>query len=104
MAAAVSCDERGVTYRQFGRREESIAWDDLRSVAIETTDAGPFSDDVFFVLVGVAGVCRVPQGVPGADDLLARLQQLPGFANEGVIDAMSSAGNATFSCWQRGGE
>ena len=34
----------------------------VTTVAVETTDAGPFAEDVFFVLNGGAGVCRVPQG------------------------------------------
>ena len=44
----------------------------------------------------------MPQSADGADALLARLQQLPGFNNEAVIEAMSSA-DRTFVCWKRTG-
>ena len=103
MGAAVTFDDRGVTLRHPDGRAEFVGWPDLRAVAVETTDAGPFAEDVFFVLRGGAGVCRVPQGAAGGGELLARLQELPGFDNEPVIRAMSSAGHASFACWARGG-
>ena len=102
MGAAVTFDDRGVTLRHPDGRAEFVGWSDLRAVAVETTDAGPIAEDVFFVLRGGAGVCRVPQGAAGCDELLARLQELPGFDHEPVIRAMSSAGNASFACWARG--
>ena len=35
------------------------------------------------------------------NELLSRLQQLPGFDNEAVIKAMGSTNNAKFLCWKR---
>ena len=80
---------------------ESVTWDDLKAVAIETTDEGPFSMDVFWLLVGEHGGCVVPQGAKGEDVLLERLQQLPGFDNEAFIEAMGCTQNNRFLCWQR---
>jgi hypothetical protein len=79
-----------------------VAWDDLLEVAILTTADGPFTEDVFFVLVGRGGTgCVVPQGAPEGSQLQERLQRLPGFDNKAVIRAMSSADDATFVCWRR---
>jgi hypothetical protein len=83
---------------------ESVGWDDLRRVEIVTTDEGPFAPDVFWVLHGTTTGCVVPQGADGEDQLLQRLQALPGFRNEEVIKAMSSAEIARFLCWERGTE
>lgn len=85
--------------------EERIRWDDLHEVGILTTDDGPMREDVFFVLISADGKsgCAVPQGAEGCEQLLARLQQLPGFDNEAVIKAMGSSCNAKFVCWKRPG-
>lgn len=78
----------------------SLAWDDLRTVLIETTDEGPISNDVFWILIGTRGECRIPQGVAGEKALLPRLQRLLEFDNEAVIAAMLSTENRLFLCWQ----
>jgi hypothetical protein len=96
---AVAIDERGVRCHRPDGTVEGVAWDDLRAVEILTTDAGPWSEDLFWVLHGRDGGCVVPQGASGADALLARLQELPGFNNLAVIQAMGSAEEARFPCW-----
>ena len=59
-------------------------------------------DSVFFVLAGASGAgCVVPQGAPESDQLLERLQRLPGFDNGAVIRAMSCATDERFLCWRR---
>src|SRR5262249_42904855 len=81
---------------------EQVAWNDLQGVAIMTTSEGPFAEDVYFVLAGRDGTgCVVPQGAPESTALLHRLQALPGFDNEAVIQAMSCAHDATFVCWRK---
>ena len=99
----VAFDDQGVTRTFVDGRTESVRWDDLQMVLIVTTDEGPWSDDVFWMLVSADGKsgCAVPQGVEGSSELLERLQQLPGFDNEAVIQAMGSTENANFVCWRR---
>lgn len=99
--AVVIFDEVAVTCTRSGGLVESVRWSDLRSVAIQTTDHGPFAEDVFFVLVGVQSGCVVPQDAEGTDALLERLQQLPGFDNHAFMAAMSCTDNATFHCWNK---
>jgi hypothetical protein len=53
------------------------------------------------VLHGRDGGCAVPQGATGDRLLLERLQALPGFDNNAVIEAMSSTSRRRFLCWQR---
>jgi hypothetical protein len=89
-----------IVHRPPGRTE-SVRWDELSAVWIETNDLGPFVDDVFWILVGDQGGCVVPLGVPGEVDLLKTLQQLDDFDNEMVIKAMRSHENQRFLVWQR---
>lgn len=80
---------------------ERVGWADLQKVEIVTTADGPFAPDVFWVLHGTDGGCAVPQGATGDSQLLDRLQTLPGFDNRALIEAMSSASDRRFLCWQR---
>src|SRR5215813_13096380 len=97
----VSFDEVRVVRTMRNGKTESLPWSDLQEVSIVTTDEGPFADDVFWVLTGASGGCAVPTNARGAAQLLERLQQLPGFDNKVVIEAMGSASNAMFVCWRR---
>jgi hypothetical protein len=99
----VDCNDRQVSRHMVDGREETIAWGDLAEVKIVTTDEGPWVDDVYWLLIdgtGTAG-CAVPGSAEGHQELLRRLQELPGFDNEQVVRAMGSTTNAEFVCWRR---
>jgi len=89
------------------RRDESgnsskMSWSDLAEVSIQTTNAGPAVDDMYFILTAADGhKLTIPSQASGADTLLAHLQQLPGFDNQAVIDASSCTENASFPCWKK---
>src|SRR5262249_15073322 len=53
-------DDRGASCRWPDGTLASVTWDDLHSVEIRTTDAGPFAEDVFLVLRAGGGDCAVP--------------------------------------------
>jgi hypothetical protein len=99
--AVVSFDEEAVTCRRSSSLIETVKWSDLRAVAIHTTDAGPFVDDVFYVLMGETTGCVVPSEAAGMDLLLERLHKLPNFDFQAAIKAMSSTEDQVFPCWQR---
>jgi hypothetical protein len=80
---------------------ESLKWDDLEVLAVETTDEGPFVADVFWYLAGKTSGFVVPLGATGEDALLKRLQALPGFDNEMLSTAMASTSNQRFILWRR---
>jgi hypothetical protein len=82
-------------------QQEIVRWDALQEVSIITSDEGPFVDDLHWVLLGAPGGCAVASSAVGASELLARLQALPGFNNEAVIQAMGSTSHAQFVCWTR---
>jgi hypothetical protein len=100
--SVVALDDTGVERRLGDGRVERVRWDELEEVVVVTTDDGPWSEDVFFLLGGPDGTgCAVPQSDPVVSALLERLQKLPGFDNGALIRAMSSTGNARFPCWKR---
>jgi len=80
---------------------ERVGWSDLQKVEVVKTSEGPFVPDVFWVLHGTTGVCAVPQGATGDNELLQRLQALPGFDNQAFIEAMTSTSDRRFLCWQK---
>lgn len=80
---------------------EKIAWSDLHKVEILTTDEGPEAPDIFWVLHGTRSGCVIPWGATGAAELLTRLQELPGFRNDAIIDAASLTTNNQLECWIR---
>jgi hypothetical protein len=53
------------------------------------------------MLIGADGDGVAVPGASVTDELLDRLQALPGFDNEQMIRAMSSTDDAQFLCWQR---
>lgn len=79
---------------------EAVRWDELERVAIHTTREGPFVPDRFWLLIGpgTSGCC-IPWGATGGAELLARLQQLPGFDNQAVIRVGTQ--DDVITCWQR---
>lgn len=98
---SVIFDDDRVTRKLANGHTETVRWEALREVAIVTTDLGPFVDDVFWLLSSDDGGCAVPSETEGAAALLHRLQQLPGFDNIAVIEAMGSTNNASFLVWRR---
>lgn len=101
MAITVEIGEEWITCRRGATKQDGVRWSDLKAVLLETTDQGPFRNDVFWVLVGEHSRCVVPQEAAGSQELLARLQTLAGFDSAAVVEAMGTAENRTFVCWRR---
>jgi hypothetical protein len=96
-------DKRIIVFRP-GAREEAIAWGDLGSVIVQTTDKGPFEIDLHWVLSDRHGHRGpvVPMGAQGEQELLKTMQsRLHGFDNMAVVEAMGSTEAASFVVWER---
>ena len=91
-------DALNILYRNG--KSETHLFNSLKKVTIITTDQGPFADDVFWLLL-LDSIIMIAQGTTGEDALLSRLQSLPGFNNEQVIEAMSCSDNNSFLVWER---
>ncbi len=95
----VGFDDENVWALWPGKEKQSLAWSDLIGVAVETTDGGPFTEDVFWHLGGKNGVLTYPSSAKSSERLLERLQKLPEFNNERVMEAMMCTENRTFIIW-----
>jgi hypothetical protein len=96
---AVVMDEVGVRRLAGPRGPESVDWLDLRAVRIRRTPGARGPQDVEFVFHGAGSVCAVPLRL-APEELIERLQQLPGFDNLSLIEALSTPGAADFVCWR----
>jgi hypothetical protein len=97
----VLVDDQGVRRHTTDGREERIAWDDLVQVSIVTTEEGPFSDDLFFLLQADDGTgCIIASEQAEETGLVGRLQRLPRFDNEALLQASGCTVDAHFICWQ----
>jgi hypothetical protein len=84
-----------------GERRE-IGRADLRAVAIETNDSGPWGSDFWWLMIGpdMKLACAYPQGAAGESEAMDWLFALPGFDHEAMIRASASTGNAFFELWR----
>lgn len=96
----VAADDDGIHGTRVNGTIESVQWNEINRVIIRNTDKGPFDDDVCFVIEAASVTLVIPQAANGSNHLLERLQELPGFNNEAVIDSMSCCDNKEFICWQ----
>jgi hypothetical protein len=78
-----------------------VDWDDLQAVFIDTTDHGPFVEDVFFVFLANGLEHVVPQEAVGVSEIVERLGKLPGFDHDAFCRAMCCTDNNRFVCWKR---
>lgn len=99
----ITFDSEVVVYHHPEGDAQNIRWDELNEVGIVTTDEGPVAEDVFFMLLSEDRKkgCAIPQSAEGNEALLSRLQDLPGFNNEVLIEAMGCTSNRNFRLWKK---
>jgi hypothetical protein len=93
-------DSEEVCERPNGKVER-FGWSDQQKIEIVTTSDGPFARDVFWVLHGSENGHAVSQDATGEKELLERLQSLPGFDNQAVMEAMGCSLDRRFLCWRK---
>lgn len=98
----VRVDDNGISATFPTGKSEQIAWSEVKRVAIETNDSGPWGADFWWLLEGEARRCAYPQGATGEIEAMdAFTTRFPGFSHEAVIKANGSTSNARFVCWER---
>jgi hypothetical protein len=97
----LTIDDVGIT-RTARKLREHVSWPDIERVRILTTDQGPQTEDVFFVIDGKNGTgCMVSQELAVRGKLLDALQtRLEGVDNAAIIEAMMSVENRVFTIWE----
>ena len=85
----VRFDSRGATVDHPGGEHPSIAWDEVRTIAIETNDSGPWGPDVWWMLEGEGQLCAFPFGASGEQLAFEEIRtRFPGFDSELSAKAM----------------
>ncbi|HBF38814.1 MAG TPA: hypothetical protein DDW50_16035 [Firmicutes bacterium] len=99
--ARAFCDDDGVKVEYPDNSTASIRWEEIMKISVITTDQGPFIDDVFLALLGERKRCLVPSEANGYNEVFDRVSKLEGFDFERYIQAMASAENDEFTCWEQ---
>jgi hypothetical protein len=102
-AVKVWFEDQQVWVQWPSKEPESIKWDAIIGIAIETNDQGPFVEDVYWLLASKEKVISYPSEATGTEEMLKRLQEIPTFNNERLIDAMTCTDNQTFILWDHEG-
>ena len=84
----------------FARRI-SVKLQDIHEIGIETTDAGPFVEDVFWLINRDTDGLRIPQQSPVFQALMENFGALQGFDWQPFTQAMSCTDCRYFLCWRR---
>jgi hypothetical protein len=98
----VTFDDEWIVNKRPNGKIEKVKWNDLKAVIIETTDIGPFTPDLFWILVGDnESGCVFPLGATGEKEIMEAMQKrLSGFDNEKLIEATCSCNNNKFLIWK----
>ena len=75
---------------------QRIRLEDIKGIAIETNDSGPFGTDVIWHVSDGVDTISFPMGATGETDAMKKLQTLDGFDNQELINAMGCTDNKTF--------
>jgi len=93
--------ERGFLLRTRYARAEIRDPKLIKRITIVTNDQGPFREDIFWKFEHPDGDFYFPSAMDRGESMLEFFQDLNGFDNEKVIEAMSCAENRAFVVWDR---
>src|SRR5262245_17686214 len=92
------------TFKRPFSRPVSIALDEFDEIGVETTDQGPFVEDVFWILKRGDLRLRIGEPHPVFKVLMDRFSSLRGFDWGPFVEAQSCTDNRYFPCWRRAHE
>ena len=89
--------------RPWGRKV-CVEIQDIEEIGVETTDKGPFMEDVFWVINRDKECLRIPEPAAAFPTLMKCFESWDGFDWKPFVEAMSCTENRYFRCWKRGRE
>ena len=101
-AHVVSLEGETIVSRHPDGAIQQLAFSQLRGVAVETNDSGPWGMDLWWLLIGQDDRVAVafPGGATGEQTVVDRLMSLPNFDHGEMIKAMGSTDVAVFFLWR----
>lgn len=94
-------DGTTLTAHGFLTRPSSLRIEEIQEIGIETTDTGPFVEDVFWLLNRETDPFRIPQESPVFQALMARFESFENFDWKSFTDAMACTESHYFLCSRR---
>jgi hypothetical protein len=83
------------------RRAIPVKIAELDEIGVETTDKGPFIEDIFWILKQDKMRICIGDPHPIFQELMNQFQSMENFNWENFANAMSSHDNRYFLCWKR---
>lgn len=96
-----SFDGQTITANGPLARKISVRVEDIKEIGVETTDTGPFVEDVFWLINRETDGLRIPQGSPVFEALMDYFGSLQGFDWKPFTEAMGCTDCRYFLCWRR---
>ncbi len=100
-AFRVGADEDGLWCRRPDGTTERLAWSAIESVVIQTTRDVPIQPDAFWIIAGNGAKLVFPMGAEGEPEVLVHLQQLEGFDDTALVNAVASDASGRHVCFRR---
>ncbi|MCX2779118.1 hypothetical protein [Microbulbifer thermotolerans] len=96
--------ENGATFGFPKASKEEIIWSNVSKIEIVTSDEGPWSEDLWWVIFQED--CEEPTLMPGGTENINAIfnvleTQFSGASMENIIKAMGSTSNAKFAVWEK---
>lgn len=102
IATSIDFDGVGVIRRRSDGVIEYVEWDNLEEVGVRTTGTGPYFEDFFLLLHGKDNSgCVLPLQEAIDTGIVEKLQSLPGFDNEKLMQASLDLHESYYICWQK---
>jgi hypothetical protein len=89
------------TFKRPFRSSVSLRIEDFDEIGAESTDQGPFAEDMFWILKRGKVRLRIGDPHPMFKQLMERFGSLPGFNWLPFIEAQSCTRNRYFVCWRK---
>ena len=80
---------------------ETIKWDDIHTIQMVNTDEGPWSPDLWLMVIGKHGHCRIPHEAKGFDAVYEVVSKYKGFDFENFNKSITCTNNAEFLLWSK---
>lgn len=98
----VQVDDDGISVIHPNGDVQTVDWKSVQSIAIHTTDGGPWAIDCWWVIAAGETYCMWPRGATGEEKARDCLfERFPDIDNEALVLAYGCTDNAHFVCWER---
>ena len=94
-------DGKTIRFKRPFSRCVSVRIVDLDEIGVETTDQGPFVEDVFWILKQGKMHIRIGEPHPIFKMLMDSFGSLEGFDWQPFVEAQSCTDNRYFICWRK---